>query len=91
MQVKEEPRGSSGRRQRTRSETIGGIGGAICCEECEATFDSKQMRNDHALLAHASAPVTDDIMAEKVGNSLAPCCANVFLCYIYRATRYNGP
>ena len=72
MQVKEEPRGSSGRRQRTRSETIGGIGGAICCEECDATFDSKQMRNDHALLAHASAPVTDDITAEKVGNSLAP-------------------
>ena len=59
MQVKEEPRIG---RHRTRSETI-----AIPCEACEETFDSKQMKNDHFLLAHAQQPTaaTDEITAEK--------------------------
>ena len=29
---------------------------AIPCDLCDATFDTKQMRNDHILLSHGALP-----------------------------------
>ena len=52
LQVKEEP---SVRLQRRLSESNNAplpLPPSIPCEACDATFDSRQMKNDHFLLMH---------------------------------------
>ena len=60
IQVKEEPLvgGGGGRLQRRLSETNTALlpSPSIPCEACDATFDSRQMKNDHFLLMHPAPP-----------------------------------
>ena len=54
LQVKEEP---SVRLQRRLSESNNApLPPSIPCEACDATFDSRQMKNDHFLLMHPAPP-----------------------------------
>ena len=49
--------GGNGRLQRRLSESNNApLPPSIPCEACDATFDSRQMKNDHFLLMHPAPP-----------------------------------